>query len=37
MPSPDAVGDWLRKMGDKGGPDGLLEVNQELLRMEDEK
>jgi hypothetical protein len=31
VPSPDAVGDWLRKMGDKGGLEGLLEVNRELL------
>jgi hypothetical protein len=31
VPSPDAIGDWLRKMGDKGGLPGLLRVNRELL------
>jgi len=31
VPTPDAVGDWLRKMGDTGGLEGLLEVNCELL------
>jgi len=31
VPTPDAVGDWLRKTGDKGGLEGLLEANRELL------
>jgi hypothetical protein len=31
VPSPDALGDWLRKMGDRGGLEGLLEVNRDVL------
>ena len=27
VPSSDAYGDWLRRMGDNGGLDGLLKVN----------
>lgn len=33
FPSPDAVGDWLRRMGKGGGLDGLSSVNYELLRV----
>ena len=33
MPSSDAVGDWLRRMGEDDGLDGLESVNRELLRV----
>jgi hypothetical protein len=33
IPSPDAYGDWLRRMGDKGGLHGLLRVNREILKL----
>jgi hypothetical protein len=32
VPSPDAIGDWLRKMSDVGGLSGLQKVNQRLLK-----
>jgi hypothetical protein len=32
MPSPDAVGDWLRRMGEGMGLEGLAAVNRELIR-----
>lgn len=32
VPSPDAIGDWLRKMSDAGGLSGLQKVNQRLLK-----
>ena len=33
MPSSDAVGDWLRRMGKSDGLDGLESANRELLRV----
>jgi hypothetical protein len=33
VPSPDAYGDWLRKMGERGGLAGLSKVNRKLLKM----
>jgi hypothetical protein len=32
IPSSDAYGDWLRRMGDKGGLYGLLRVNRKILK-----
>lgn len=32
VPSPDAFGDWLRKMGVKGGLYGLLRLNRRILK-----
>jgi hypothetical protein len=33
VPSPDAYGDWLRRMGDAGGLYGLLRVNRRILEL----
>lgn len=32
VPSSDAIGDWLRRVGDTGGLSGLKKVNQKLLK-----
>lgn len=32
VPSSDATGDWLRRMGEKGGLKGLIEVNKILIK-----
>ena len=32
VPSPDAIGDWLRRISDTGGLSGLKKVNQRLLK-----
>ena len=32
VPSSDAFGDWLRRMGDKGGLYGLLRLNRRILK-----
>ncbi len=32
VPSSDATGDWLRRMGSKGGLEGLKDVNKKLLK-----
>ena len=34
IPSPDAFGDWLRRMGDEGGLYGLQQVNRKILDLE---
>jgi len=34
IPSPDAFGNWLRRMGDKGGLYSLLGVNRRILELE---
>lgn len=33
VPSSDAIGDWLRKMGDRNGLDGLSKTNRKLLEL----
>lgn len=32
VPSPDAIGDWLRRISDAGGLSGLKQVNQRVLK-----
>jgi len=34
IPSSDAYGDWLRRMGDNGGLYVLLEENRRILELE---
>ena len=33
IPSPDAYGDWFRRMGESGGLDGLLRLNRKILEL----
>ena len=32
VPSSSAIGDWLKRMGQRGGMEGLEKINQEVAR-----